>query len=246
MGLLSLISMYEICGCFGVRKRLFISVPTYLFAIATTIITVFLRDSERYTSYILCAGFLFLFIVFAAAMFQTGKVKYSQAASLASTAFYIVCGFLSIVSLRYTDFGNYLYLLIFIGAWATDTGAYFVGVLLGKHKLIPEVSPKKTIEGAFGGILGCIVGYLIFGLCMELIYDLDANYIALACVAAFIAIISQIGDLIASYIKREQNIKDYGNILPGHGGIMDRFDSIVAIAPVISALVAVFGVQLIS
>lgn len=246
MGILTFVSVYEMCGCLDVKKKLYISIPSYTYAVAVTAISMFLREDEHYLGYLICIGFIFLFVVFALAMFNIGKVTYAQVATLVSTVFYISCGFLSIINLRYIEYGQYLYLLVFIGAWSTDTGAYFVGVLFGKHKLIPHVSPKKTVEGAFGGILGCIVGYLIFGLCIEKICSLEANYIALACVAAFIAIISQIGDLIASYIKREHDIKDYGNIFPGHGGVLDRFDSIIAVAPVILGIVIILGIKLIA
>lgn len=245
LGILATIAMHELTGCFRVRKNYVIMAMTYLFGIIITALTVFLRESDKYSAYLISTGFLFLFIVFAIAMFNIGKIKYTQVASFVATCFYVVCGFLSIIGLRYTDFGNNLFLLVFIGAWATDTGAYFVGVIFGKHKLIPSVSPKKTIEGALGGILGCVIGYLIFGICVEHFYGREANYIALACTAVFVAVISQIGDLIASYIKREQGIKDYGVVLPGHGGIMDRFDSIIAVAPVIFGVVAIWGVKLI-
>ena len=134
---------------------------------------------------------------------------------------------------RQGDAGVYLYGLIFIGAWMTDTGAYFVGVLFGKHKLIPKVSPKKTIEGAFGGILGCIVGFVLYGFIIQSICDVKVNYVAMIVVATVISVVSQFGDLVASYIKREREIKDFGFIFPGHGGVLDRFDSIIAVAPTI-------------
>jgi len=245
LGLLALIGLHELCDCFGFKKHYAIRIPTYLFAIAVTVLTVLFRGTEDYVAYIVCTAFIFLFIIFAISMFNIGKINYTQVASLAATAFYVICGFLSIIALRYTEYGQYLFILVFIGAWATDTGAYFIGVLFGKHKLIPSVSPKKTVEGAFGGILGCVLGYVIFGICIEQIYSVSANYIALACAAVLIAIISQIGDLIASYIKREQGIKDFGFIFPGHGGILDRFDSIIAVAPVIFGIVAILGVKLI-
>ncbi|MGN1095625.1 MAG: phosphatidate cytidylyltransferase [Eubacteriales bacterium] len=246
LGLLSLVAMYEICGCFGLKKRIFVAAPSYFLAIVATLITVFFLESEHYVAYLLCAGFLFMFSVLASSMFNTGIVRFSQAASVVATAFYIICGFFSIIFLRYSEMGMYLYWLVFIGAWATDTGAYFVGVLCGKHKLIPEVSPKKTVEGAIGGVLGCVIGYLIFGLCMDKFCSLTVNYTALIVSAVIIAVISQLGDLIASYIKREHDIKDYGNIFPGHGGVMDRFDSIIAVAPVILGITMIFGVKLLS
>ncbi len=245
IGALALVAVYEMCGCFGLKKRTSIALPSYLYAIAVTLITVFFGDSEKYISFVLVASFIFMFIAFAAAMFHIGNVRVSQAAGLISTSLYIICGFFSVIYLRYADMGAYLYWLIFIGAWATDTGAYFVGVLIGKHKLIPQVSPKKTVEGAIGGVLGCVVGYIVFGACVSHFASLEVNFTALALSAVCISVISQLGDLIASYIKREHDIKDYGNLFPGHGGVMDRFDSIIAVAPVIMGIAVIFGIKLI-
>lgn len=246
MGLLALIATDELCGCFGVRKNWFVSIPSYLFTIAVTAITVFLSDSEKYISYCVCAAFAFAFIVFTASMFNNAKIKYTTAAAHVSTVLYVVCGFHSVIGLRYMEMGAYLFYLIFIGSWMTDIFAYFVGVAIGKHKLIPSVSPKKTIEGAIGGIAGAVIGFIVYGVCLQNFAGLSANYIALALSAVGIAVISQFGDLITSFIKREQGIKDYGKVLPGHGGIMDRFDSILAVAPILLAIVSILGVQLIA
>jgi phosphatidate cytidylyltransferase len=167
-------------------------------------------------------------------MLSLGEIKFLQAAELITWTLYIMIGIMSIALLRRQgDAGVYLYGLIFIGAWMTDTGAYFVGVLFGKHKLIPKVSPKKTIEGAFGGILGCIVGFVLYGFIIQSICDVQVNYVAMVVLATVIAVVSQFGDLVASYIKREREIKDFGFIFPGHGGVLDRFDSIIAVAPTI-------------
>ncbi len=248
---LALIATDEMCGCFGVRKVWFISIPTYLFAIASALITIFFSGTEKYIEYLVCAGFAFAFIVFVASMFNTGKVKYTAAAAHVATVLYVMCGFLSIIGLRYFsidgyNIGQYLFYLIFIGSWCTDSFAYFVGVAIGKHKLIPQVSPKKTIEGAIGGVLGAIVGFEIYGICLAQFANLNVNYIALAVSAAGIAVVSQLGDLVTSFIKREQGIKDYGKVLPGHGGIMDRFDSIIAVAPILMAIVSILGIQLLA
>ena len=191
-------------------------------------------------------GFAFAFIVFVASMFNTGTVTYASAASHVATVLYVVCGFLAIIGLRYVEMGQYLFYLIFIGAWCTDSFAYFVGVAIGKHKLIEKVSPKKTVEGAIGGILGAVIGFLVYGICLSYFVEgLQVNYVGMAISAAFIAVVSQLGDLVTSFIKREQEIKDYGKVLPGHGGIMDRFDSIIAVAPIIMAIITVLGVELI-
>lgn len=128
--------------------------------------------------------------------------------------------------------GKILIWLPFLTAWLSDTGAYFVGSIFGKNKLCPSISPKKTIEGAIGGVLGSVISCLLAGLIfnnmgysMSLVHYL---FIGLLC-----GITSQLGDLSASSIKRFCNIKDFGNIMPGHGGILDRFDSILFTAPTI-------------
>lgn len=116
--------------------------------------------------------------------------------------------------------------LIFIFAWGSDTCAYFAGMFFGKHKLIPEISPKKTIEGAIGGVIGTMIITLLFAR-----YFHEANLVYFIPFAIVGSVVSQIGDLFASAIKREFGIKDYGNLIPGHGGILDRFDSILFTAP---------------
>lgn len=124
-----------------------------------------------------------------------------------------------------------LYWLIFICSWGCDTCAYAVGMLIGKHKLAPILSPKKSIEGAIGGVLGAaLIGFLYGSLFMKE----QAGVLALICAVG--AVLSQIGDLTASAIKRNHDIKDYGHLIPGHGGILDRFDSVIFTAPVIFVL----------
>ena len=127
------------------------------------------------------------------------------------------------------DNGKYIYLLIFMGAWVTDIFAYFTGVFFGKHKLIEDVSPKKTIEGSIGGIVFCAISYVVLGLITDAFFGCQANLIFLAISGIIMAVIAQVGDLIMSVIKRHYGIKDYGKIFPGHGGMLDRFDSILAV-----------------
>ena len=145
--------------------------------------------------------------------------------------------FLSFIYLtRLLPHGIYLVWLIFCGSWASDTCAYVVGMLFGRHKLAPVLSPKKTIEGSVGGILGAaLIGYLYaYILCRFGTTDVtDAILWAFPAISAIGALLSQIGDLAASGIKRNHNIKDYGKLIPGHGGIMDRFDSVIVTAPLI-------------
>ena len=123
--------------------------------------------------------------------------------------------------------GKFLVWLIFLCSWGCDTCAYCVGMLIGKHKMAPVLSPKKSIEGAVGGVAGAALLGVIYAAATQ---GKMAEY-ALICAVG--ALISMVGDLVASAIKRNQNIKDYGKLIPGHGGILDRFDSVIITAPVI-------------
>lgn len=131
--------------------------------------------------------------------------------------------------------GSATIIMIFIGSWGSDTGAYVVGRLFGKHKLIPKLSPKKSVEGFFGGIVTSgLLGALFGGVLAKSYMGVLANpAIACAIIGAASSLISQIGDWTASAIKRNYGIKDYGRLFPGHGGIMDRFDSVIFTAPVV-------------
>lgn len=241
---LAVIGVYELAGCIGLRRKWLISIPSYIFTVLIMVLVLYLPDKSWMIKAAFATAFLYIFVTFSVSMLSSGNVRMSQTAELVAVSGYIVMGFLCIILTRYatashidgdvrTIMGNYLYMLIFIGAWTTDAGAYFVGVAMGKHKLIPSVSPHKTVEGAVGGVLGCILGYAIYGAVLSLAFAVKVNWAALMILAVIIAVVDQFGDLIASYIKREQGIKDFGTIFPGHGGVLDRFDSIIAIAPVI-------------
>ncbi len=130
----------------------------------------------------------------------------------------------------------YILLLCLLGAWTTDIFAYLAGITFGKHKLCPEISPKKSVEGSIGGMLGVtlvitIYGYFVLSRYVEIFSDISIYaYIILGIICG---ILSQIGDLAASMVKRYYGIKDYGNIFPGHGGVLDRFDSLFFVAPTV-------------
>ena len=137
---------------------------------------------------------------------------------------------------RMMENGLYIVWLVFIASWVCDTCAYFSGVLLGRHKLAPVLSPKKSVEGAIGGVLGAAVVGFLYALVLQKIEAIvipDNALWAFPIIAAVGAVLSQIGDLAASGIKRDYGIKDYGKLIPGHGGIMDRFDSVIVTAPLI-------------
>nr|MBQ8252664.1 phosphatidate cytidylyltransferase [Lachnospiraceae bacterium] len=137
---------------------------------------------------------------------------------------------------RMMENGIYIVWLVFIASWVCDTFAYFSGVLLGKHKLAPVLSPKKSVEGSVGGVLGAALAGFLYALVLQKIQTIiipDNALWAFPMIAAVGSVLSQIGDLAASGIKRDYGIKDYGNLIPGHGGIVDRFDSVIVTAPLI-------------
>jgi len=138
----------------------------------------------------------------------------------------------NVIYIRVMDNGQYYIWITFLGAFITDSCAYFVGCAIGKHKLCPEISPKKTIEGAIGGVVGTGIVFIVFSLIVNHFFATDFNLIKTFLLGIIVAIISQMGDLSASIIKRKYGIKDFGNLLPGHGGILDRCDSLIMVAPV--------------
>ena len=172
-----------------------------------------------------------------------GKQKilgFTDVASVFMSVTYVTVSFTSMSLTRYMKNGVYIFVLVFVAAWMCDIFAYFTGRIFGKHKLAPHLSPKKTIEGSIGGILFSVLGCVLYGIVVEQATDLNASYVTLALIGLVLSVISQIGDLWASLIKREYGVKDYSQMMPGHGGIMDRFDSILAISTVLMALAMAF------
>ena len=151
--------------------------------------------------------------------------------------FYVLLSIDFIVLTRDRIDMGYIYVYtIFLISFATDTFAYFSGYLFGKHKLIPKVSPKKTIEGSIGGMIGSTICCIIFA------YIFKLNVYHLGFVGFIGSIVAQFGDLFASSIKRFVGIKDYGKLIPGHGGILDRFDSVILVAPFVYYSLVIFNI----
>ena len=148
--------------------------------------------------------------------------------------FYVGVMLSYVYQIRSLDNGVYLAFLVFICSWGCDTCAYCVGKLIGKHKMSPKLSPKKSIEGAVGGVVGTALLTALYAYIFHLKMGIASQQIILlAVIAAIAGLISMVGDLTASAIKRNYDIKDYGHLIPGHGGIMDRFDSMIITAPII-------------
>ena len=148
----------------------------------------------------------------------------------------------SVVRILAMNTGRYVILIPFFVACFCDAGAYFIGIKFGRHKLAPVVSPNKTIEGALGGIVFGIVSMLLYTVILDWPLKFDVNYGAAILYGVLGCLAGELGDLCFSVIKRQTGIKDYGNLIPGHGGVLDRFDSILAVAPLIEALLLIMPV----
>ncbi|MBQ9990029.1 MAG: phosphatidate cytidylyltransferase [Lachnospiraceae bacterium] len=173
-------------------------------------------------------GFLFVYV------FSFPKIHARQVMSAYFSFVYAPVMFSFVYLTRELEYGIYFVWMIFVSSWISDTFAYIFGMLFGKHSLAPILSPKKSIEGSVAGIIGSALCGGLFGyfLVERLIHGQEITFV-FALIGGIGSVISQIGDLAASAIKRNYEIKDYGKLIPGHGGIMDRFDSVIVTAPMI-------------
>ena len=162
--------------------------------------------------------------------------------SFQTVAMCIVAGVLlplllsSLVRIHSWENGRCFVFVPFVFAFLSDTGAYFAGLTFGKHKLAPVISPKKTIEGVVGGVLATILGMVIYGVILQVGFKMQVNYLLAVVYGVVGSLTSVFGDLCFSVVKRQTGIKDYGNLIPGHGGILDRFDSMMLAGPLAEVL----------
>ena len=184
------------------------------------------------------------FIIFVTWLRNHKDIRYEQVFFVLACMILVPQAMTTMIRIERTDSNNGLFLLIMAlcGAWIADTGAYFTGVAIGKNKLCPEISPKKTIEGFVGGILTTSIAYAV---AFSLYFGFTPARAAIAFVTgAFCAVVGAIGDLSASMVKRQIGFKDYGKIMPGHGGLMDRFDSVLFVLPTFYVFIAFFGIHM--
>lgn len=249
-----LIAIHEVFSAMGFGKK-----QWYLYAAAVPLtLLVMLSTSQMVRGLLLPAAFLTVLFYNVCQIAHVKTLDFGKLTGFVYFSGVITFCFYSLIHLkRMLPFAEYRYdaiyfiLLILCFAWGGDTAAYFAGRAFGRRKLAPIVSPHKTVEGAVGGVLGTMV----FGVLVTVIYSVAADrmeaftrsnigvsmYIIIALLACVAAVLGIYGDLFASVVKRQCGIKDYGTIFPGHGGILDRFDSVMFIAPFVTMVViAVF------
>ena len=224
---ISLIGLFELYRVMKIER----SAPGYVGYAAVVAYYWIMGNREQYVTFLAIVSLMILMTIYVVTFPKYGTEQITVAFF---GIFYVGIMFSYLYQVREMPDGKYLVWLIFLSSWGCDTCAYCAGMLLGKHRLAPVLSPKKSIEGAVGGVvgsalLGCIYAYF-FGAKMD---EVSNPMVACAVACAIAAVISQIGDLAASAIKRNHNVKDYGNLIPGHGGVLDRFDSMIFTAPAI-------------
>ena len=247
IALLCVVAMFEMLRTLGAQNRVALAIPSYLLAAALPLGTFWADDVfggvKKYLALVALALVVFLIYVLAFSVTRRGKLLFSEASGVFTAVSYIVVSFTARAQRRYIENGVYVFVIVFISSCICDIFSYFTGYLFGKHKLIPEISPKKTVEGAIGGTVFAVLGLLLYGLLISHIAeDVSVNYLILAVYGLLLAIVGQFGDLIASLIKREHGVKDYGKLFPGHGGVLDRFDSMMPISVVLLLLSFVYPV----
>ena len=223
----SLIGLFELFRAVRMEK----SFPAMIGYISSIVMDILILDGV-YNVLILWM-IVTLMVMMACYVILYPKYDSEQMTMVFFGLFYVTLMLSFVFKVRFLAGGILLVWLIYIGAWGSDTCAYCVGKLLGKHKLPSQLSPNKTIEGCLGGIFGAALIGFLFALAF---YRDTAYWWQFALIGGISSVISQIGDLTASAIKRNHDIKDYGNLIPGHGGILDRFDSIIFTAPIVYIL----------
>jgi len=211
MALLGAVGVFEMQGCIGTKGHLIASVPPMLLAAGLPFLVRY-GNVETVFDYLFPMAFALIAFELIVAVFSGKTFGVESAALSGATGVYIAFGFASVVMLRDLPYGQYVYFLAFIIPWVTDTFAYFSGRLFGKHKLIPEVSPKKTVEGSVGGTLFAVLLTVLYGFVIGKASRAVPNYLALAVVALTVSLLSQCGDLVMSLVKRRFGIKDYGKL----------------------------------
>ena len=236
MTLISLMGMFELYRVFGIEKKL----PGILGYVACVVYyaSVYVTDLElthfKFLSDRILLFVCFLILLLAVYVFTYPKFHARDIMAGFFGFFYAGVLLSYLYQTRLMPHGEVIVWLIFLCSWGCDTCAYCVGVLFGKHKMSPVLSPKKSVEGAAGGVVGSMLLTALYMYFFSARMGIARREILVfALIAGIGALISMVGDLAASAIKRNYDIKDYGKLIPGHGGIMDRFDSIIITAPII-------------
>lgn len=194
-------------------------------------------------AYVLPLIILYLLMVLSVYVFRFPKYKDADMMAAFLSFLYVSVMLSYVYQIRaISPSGEVLVYLIFVSSWINDVCAYLAGITLGRHQMTPKLSPKKSIEGGIGGIIGAgLVGMVFGAVYVRLVHPIDYGVLIFGLIGAVGAVPAVIGDLTASAIKRNHDVKDYGRLIPGHGGVMDRFDSVIFTAPIVYYMLTIIG-----
>lgn len=237
-GFLAAIAAYELLWGTGLVKDLRLIIYTAVMAFLVSMWSYFGANDTAALIGIL----LFVTALYGEVLASKATLSYEKLTVCMAGGLLIPFMLTALVRMHSTEQGRFYILIPFVLAFMSDTGAYFAGCLLGKHKLAPTISPKKTVEGAVGGVLGAVLGMVVFCLVLQRFFDFQVSYLWAVVYGVLGSLAAMFGDLSFSAIKRQTGIKDYGNLIPGHGGILDRFDSMTVVAPLAEILLMLLPV----
>lgn len=234
IALISVLSVFEIISAIGLTKNKVLLFPSLVFSAVLPFIVDPVPQEAAY--------FIYTIFMFGSLILYHEFITFRELGVIYSMALMIPTSLETIINLRAcgASHGMFYVIIAISSAWIADTGAFIAGSLFGKHKLCPNISPKKTVEGVIGGFILNIFAMILFGYLFQVIYynnTVTVSFLSLTLIGFFGTIISVLGDLSFSLIKRSCHIKDFSEIIPGHGGILDRFDSVVFEAPFVFLLV---------
>ena len=232
------VAAYELLWTTGYVRQLRLLIYTMI-AAACTALWSYLGSPHGWG---LAGIIVFCSVLFGEMLLSKAKLPFSKVALCFAGGLLIPYLLSSIMRLRIMELGQVYVLLPFVMAFMSDTCAYFTGKFLGRHKLAPTISPKKTVEGLFGGLAGAVLGMIIYSLVLMLAFDQRVNFLYAVVYGILGSLASVLGDLTFSVIKRQTGIKDYGKLIPGHGGVLDRFDSMTVVAPVAETLLIILPI----
>ncbi len=239
---LCIVGTVEMLNCIGLGKLWSVKIPLCTAAIVFPLLARYMENRNEFLAVYITILFVILIYFLAIPVFSPEKTETKDVSTAYVTSLFIITAFSSVVLLRDMTGGVYYFLIPIIAPFTCDIFAYFTGRLFGKHKLIPKISPNKTVEGSIGGTFFCTVICTVYGLILRNVFEVTAvlPVWTFTVGGVLISLVSQLGDLTASSIKRQNGIKDYGKIFPGHGGVIDRFDSVIPTVPLFLMLMVLF------
>lgn len=234
-----LVVLHEIMVTFQQETKLSVVIIDYIFA-GLYMVSAFLHtDTGNQVIYMITIFFVMALLVFS--VIDHKDVNFNDVCASLFLVLYSVVFLIHLSFIRHMENGLALVFLAFIGAWLPDTSAYFAGNLFGKHKLIEAVSPNKTVEGAVGAVVGSVVAFFIYGGILTLL-GYQVHFFRILLLSLICGVVAQLGDLSASVMKRAYKAKDFGKLIPGHGGLLDRIDSLIFVTPVVYYFIKFFPV----